>query len=952
MLADGSAGAAGPPSGWPMSTAAGAVAAQSAGPGVARRCAEFSRYYRRTAPRLADWGVPHWTGLDAAQHDALLMRLLERHDVGTALRIARAALMCRLIEAEIGCGTPVDDATAAISRFAERAVGLAAAAARDDVAARLGGRPLRVDGGGAAAPAQLLVAGMGKLGAGELNVSSDIDLVYLYDVDGEVVPGGASHHEFFARVGRRLTQLLQDVTEHGFVFRVDTRLRPNGDEGPPVCSLDMFEQYLTVQGRPWERFAWLRARLLDTADAAERDAYARAAAEWQSLVTPFVYRRYADFGMIESLRALHAEVRADARARAARNPAASGDIKRSRGGIRELEFFVQLLQLVRGGVAPELRERHTRRALARLAQAGVVEPERARALDAAYDFLRRLENRIQYLDDAQTHNLPSDDADLERLAATMELPGTCGLLCCLNEHRENVAAAFDSLLLTLGGGAKPPCNGKSCGGVGDWQRNLQAMLRDMPQSAGDAAELHDRIVKLLSHRQVQALSDPQRRRLGRVVERSVQAALQQQASGGLGFLGDWLDWLAVHCGRTNYLAFFDEHPQAIARLLALFCACPFAAKYLRRYPGVVDELVAREATAAFDAQAYRATLAERLDAIERAYPNDAEPVLDALRRAHQVEVFRLVLRDIEEQRPVEAVSDDLSALADSALQVALDACWKTFAGAHRAAPRLAAIGYGKLGSKELGYASDLDLVLIYDQDTDDPPDVGGLYTQFAKRWINWLTAHTSAGRLFDIDTRLRPNGNAGLLVTSLAAFDAYQRGRGGNTAWTWEHQALTKARFVAGDACIGAAFEAIRRAVLAAPRDAQALRAEVLAMRARIRAAHHRRAGWFDLKHDPGGLVDCEFAVQYWILAHGAERPELLANSGTIALVGAAARCGLVDADTAAAAQAAYRALRARQHRLKLAGSDYAQVPEGELQAERDAVRALWRAALGADAAS
>jgi [glutamine synthetase] adenylyltransferase / [glutamine synthetase]-adenylyl-L-tyrosine phosphorylase len=412
----------------------------------------------------------------------------------------------------------------------------------------------------------------------------------------------------------------------------------------------------------------------------------------------------------------------------------------------------------------------------------------------------------------------------------------------------------------------------------------------------------------------------------------------------------WLEWLSAHASRTNYLAFFDEHPQAAERLMRLFSVCGFAARYVRRFPSVVDELLAPQATERFDARAYEALLTTRLNAIEAEHANDVEPLLDALRRAHQLETFRLVLRDTELKPPVEEMSDDITALAETTLQTSLQACWRSFALKHRATPQFAVIGYGKLGSKELGYSSDLDLVLIYDDDDASTQDVGAVYTQFAKRWINWLTAHTGSGKLFDIDTRLRPNGNAGLLVTSLEAFERYQLGRGDNTAWTWEHQALTKARAVAGSVKIGEAFEAIRCKVLRAERDTQALATEVKAMREKMHAAHTPQAGVFDIKHDSGGLVDAEFALQYWILSHAHAQKALTANTGTIALLGVCADLGLITHSKTQAAQQAYRKLRAEQHRLKLAGAQYAQVPDDQFKAERAAIKTIYDAALGSSA--
>jgi [glutamine synthetase] adenylyltransferase / [glutamine synthetase]-adenylyl-L-tyrosine phosphorylase len=946
----------------------------------------LSRYFRRTQPQLARWQAPSTATLSEQLHkarraahgsddintkslrahvQALLNDAEQRHALPHALRITRQALQCALVEHDCAAtenpASALDATTATLSTFAELACERASEAACATLSERFP-RPSQTDG--AAQP--LLVAGMGKLGAGELNASSDIDLVFLHLDDGDT--SGMSHHEWFSRAARHTAQMLNEATEYGFVFRVDTRLRPNGDEGPSVCSFGMLDQYFTAQGRPWERFAWLRARLLGHGKAVPT----LACSDWQQVVLPFVYRRYADFGMVESLRALHANIRTDAKARALRNPAASRDVKRSRGGIRELEFFVQLLQLVRGGVAPELRERHTRRAIARLCAAGIVEKERAAQLDAAYTFLRALENRIQYLDDAQTHSLPTDDADLECLAHAMGEANVCELLCKLDEHREHVASAFDSLLLTLGADTnqRTSNNGcRTCGGSASNKTKLEdthtptTYAPDAAYNArnehytnssiSDNARISESVNLLMRQPGVVRLSAPHHLRLSRIVQRSERFVQEENTSDHAALIAAfeaWLEWLSAHASRTNYLAFFDEHPQAAERLMRLFSVCGFAARYVRRFPSVVDELLAPQATERFDARAYEALLTTRLNAIEAEHANDVEPLLDALRRAHQLETFRLVLRDTELKPPVEEMSDDITALAETTLQTSLQACWRSFALKHRATPQFAVIGYGKLGSKELGYSSDLDLVLIYDDDDASTQDVGAVYTQFAKRWINWLTAHTGSGKLFDIDTRLRPNGNAGLLVTSLEAFERYQLGRGDNTAWTWEHQALTKARAVAGSVKIGEAFEAIRCKVLRAERDTQALATEVKAMREKMHAAHTPQAGVFDIKHDSGGLVDAEFALQYWILSHAHAQKALTANTGTIALLGVCADLGLITHSKTQAAQQAYRKLRAEQHRLKLAGAQYAQVPDDQFKAERAAIKTIYDAALGSSA--
>ncbi|MDD4881974.1 MAG: bifunctional [glutamate--ammonia ligase]-adenylyl-L-tyrosine phosphorylase/[glutamate--ammonia-ligase] adenylyltransferase, partial [Gallionellaceae bacterium] len=844
---------------------------------------QFSRFYRRHAGRFDDvlalWpqGIPSRAELDAAtialqQHGAALP---------AALRRVRNALMLRLIEADLG-GAPLEAICIGISDLAESVVAAGLHAAHAELQPRFG-TPRTASG----EAAQFLVVGMGKLGGRELNVSSDIDLVFVYDDDGET-DGSAplSNREYFGRVVRALVPLLSDVTGDGFVFRVDTRLRPNGDSGPPVVSLAMLEEYFLVQGREWERFAWLKSRVVSPLDTPQA---ARAAQGLAAVVEPFVWRRYLDFGMLEALRALHRQIRAEATKRAAARPDKANDVKLGRGGIREIEFTVQLLQVVRGGRMPQIRERATLPALQRLVAHGLLQAVAAERLAASYRFLRRLEHRIQYLDDAQTHSMPSEDADLHALAWAMGFvddaaqqragcPKGCKLLRELDNVREFVASEFDALLH----------NGPQCTGCSKPPESMDAVRHRLAKAglAHDATVA--RLKALETSPRYAALSDTGRLRLLRVLDRVIGMAAERPAAEVC--LARIIDLLEAIGRRETYLAFFAEQPAALARLCNVLETSAWAADYIKRHPAVVDELISPPSER-FNAADYRLDLLQHHAQLTERGRWDAGEGMDLLRQGFHAEMFRTLSRDLAGLIKVEQVADELSALADATVQLALEWCWKELPQRHREQPAFAVIAYGKLGGKELGYGSDLDIVFLYDDSADNAQDV---YAAFARKLVWWLTAHTAAGRLFEIDTRLRPNGNAGLLVTSVEAFDGYQRGRGSNTAWTWEHQALTRARCCAGDLAIGARFEAIRTAVLTTRRDADALRTEILAMRQKVADGHPNHSGLFDVKHDPGGMVDVEFAVQFLVLAHAADYPQLTADLGNIALLGMAEALGLL----------------------------------------------------------
>ncbi len=908
--------------------------------------AGHSRFVQRVRRRygaelaLLPPGLPGFDGITG------LVRALQAggRALPAALRVARQLVVERLAELDIEHGAALADITGAMTSLAEATLEIALAQAEADADERHGA-PLDAAGQRVA----FWIVGMGKLGARELNVSSDIDLIYVYEVDsdGEGQTTGArptSLHEYFSFVAKRLYTLIGDTTDDGFVFRVDLALRPNGNSGPPVVSLAMLEEYFQVQGREWERFAWLKSRVV-----APRSAVASGRAlQLRSLVTPFVYRRYLDYGVFESLRQLHRKVRDEAQRRAAGRPERANDVKLSRGGIREIEFTVQLMLVVRGGHFPEIRTRSTLRALARLAARGLMKPETAAKLAEGYTFLRRVEHRIQYLDDQQTHLLPTADEDLRWIACSLGLAchpaddrDTCAMLDRLGEIRELVAGEFDALLRE---GATPNAgNGcRSCG-PGPLAIDSEALLDKLP--AGLAA----RVRPFAALARVQALRDESRLRLGRLVQAAAKGVAEGSCSEQAAIR--FVDWVEPLLRRESYLALLVERPEVQRRLLRLLGLARWPMQYLMRHPGVIDELAdERLQRQRFDRAAFTAELEERHDAWERAGEADEDKLLDTLRRAHHAEVFRTLVRDVEGELTVEQVADDLSALADVLLDITVRWAWARHRQRHRETPNLAVIAYGKLGGKELGYGSDLDVVFLYDDGAEaeaaDPGRAQEVYAGFARKLITWLTLRTAAGELFDIDTALRPNGNSGLLVTSTASFERYQVGRGSNTAWTWEHQAITRARCAAGGAPLAAAFEATRRAVLTAERDAAALRDEVRGMREKVRAGRPVPAGRFDVKHSPGGMMDVEFAVQYLVLAHARTHAGLLDNVGNIALLQRAEGAGLLPAGVGHAAADAYRDLRRTQHTARLDEAP-TQFDPALLAAQRDAVLALWRAVFG-----
>lgn len=858
-------------------------------------------------------------------------------DPGPALRRLRQLIQMALMERDVRQQAPLAEVCCAVSEVACFAVNTALRHLAQELT-QVHGLPLDADG----KPQDLLVVGMGKLGGNELNVSSDIDLVYVHR-DGGRTQGDAQGqgridtHEYFHRLARKLTGLISEVTADGFVFRVDTRLRPNGDSGPLTVSLSMLEQYFFEQGREWERFAWLKSRVIADSGLAGLDARTRDEASLSEIVTPFVYRRYLDFAAIDAMRDLHRLIRTEAGRRDRLKDQRDGggiDVKLGRGGIREVEFCAQLFQVVRGGRDSGLRDRRTLQILDTLAQRRLIETETARELGDAYTLLRRIEHAVQYQEDAQTHRLADDPAVRARVACML------GMMPEAFDHRletarARVAEVFDGLLSE----STPNTPQHPTQGSGG-----EAALRVDTQ--GQA-----RLDALREGRRYRMAKADTRSRIDQLIEQALREGLtletaQSPDAAGVArteWLGRLIDLLETVAGRPAYLALLVQFPGAYRQLLRMIGQARWAADYLTRHPVVLDELLDGQILQGADLQAWERDLRQSIALMRLPGGEpDIERQMDLLREGHHAQVFRLLTQDLAGQLTVERLSDHLSELADRVLSVALDQAWQQVRHRHRAVPAFAVIAYGRLGGKELGYASDLDLVFLYE---DDDPMAQPAYSLLAQRLSGWLSTRTAAGLLFEIDLRLRPNGNAGLLVSSLSAFETYQR----ESAWVWEHQALTRARFAAGDVALGERFERLRRDLLALPRTLETLRQEVRNMRRKMLEGHPNRSADFDIKHDPGGMVDIEFIVQYLVLAHGRTHPDLLDDAGNIALLERAAQAGLIESKEAQACAQAYRDFRKRQHLLRLNDARYARVPQDTFTAHREAVRGLWQSLIGKD---
>lgn len=857
-----------------------------------------------------------------------------------ALRRLRRRVLLTLIARDATGRADLSEVVGTMTALAELAIQAAVAAQARELAA-VHGMPVSADG----VPQDLIVVGMGKLGGGELNVSSDIDLIFVYDEDGETqgenLRRRISNHEFFAQLGRRLIALLNDLTVDGFVFRVDMRLRPNGSAGPLAVSSAMLEEYLMAQGREWERFAWLKGRVVSAPVFASAAQFEAQCGVLEAIVRPFVFRKYLDFGAIAALRELHKLIRAEAARRVAGRGDRADDVKLGRGGIRELEFIAQTFQIVRGGRELGLRSKSTLQTLKTLAALGVLPAATCEQLATSYVFLRNFEHALQYVDDAQTHLVPADSAARERVARLLGAASAAAMMAEYRAVQKLVYDVFDGVFVDpTASEDEAPFVLHNVQGVAD----DGALIEDLrTRGFADPVATAQRLRAVLDSRRVQATTGPARTGLERLLRRALQTAIERSRETGAAHdigpdqhFARFAQLADVIAGRSTYIALLNQFPQAFDKVMRMLAASRWATDYLVRHPILLDELLdQRLLEHEPDWPSWSAAVGQQLAEAD----GDHERQMNLLRDAHHAQVFRLLVADLDGRLTVERLADHLSALADTTLTLAIEYAWRSLSRRHRDVPRFAVVGYGKLGGKELGYESDLDLIFLYD---DEDQAAAEAYSLLARRLMTWLTAQTSSGKLFEIDLRLRPDGNAGLMVSSFEAFARYQRNEDGHGAWPWEHQALTRARYSAGDSAIGERFEAERRRILMQLRDTRRLCTDVLEMRARMLDGHPNPTALFDVKHDRGGMVDVEFIVQFLVLAHAHEHSELVRNAGNIALLHIAGRLQMIDASLASEVADAYRTLRSIQHRLRLNGAERARVAPQEVEREAAAVTRLW----------
>ena len=793
-------------------------------------------------------------------------------------------------------------------------------------------------------PLELMVLGMGKLGGGELNFSSDIDLVFLFPEHGETHGSRAlEHEEYFARLGRRVAQLLGTVTEDGFVYRVDLRLRPFGESGPQVVSFDAFEDYLQQHGRDWERYAYVKARPVHGA-APFDDLY-------RNVLRPFVFRRYLDFSVFESLREMK-----DLIAREVERRELQDNVKLGPGGIREIEFIVQAYQLIRGGGDPRLQTRSLLTALPLLAGNKLLSATAVDELGDSYRFLRRVENRLQQRNDEQTHELPQDEAGRVRLAYSMGAAGWPDLEAQIARHRERVSGHFRRLLF---GPEDPDASA-------DVVRALETILErgtdqarlESLRAAGlrDPAAILERLDQLRDSGYLRRLDETGRRRLQTLMSRLLQAIAGEQHEAVV--LSRLLHVVERIGGRTVYLALLNENKAARQRLVELCTQSQFLADQIAAFPLLLDELLDERL---FESTPTRTELAHDLRArMAGADAADPEREVDLLRQFQRAAVFRVAVPDLTGRLPVMKVSDRLTDIAELIVGEALELSWGQIVARHgvpgygpadsaTSQAGMIVVAYGKFGGIELGYGSDLDLVFLHDsagefQATAGPAvvDNGVFFLRLVQRLVHLLTVHSAAGRLYEVDTRLRPSGKGGLLVQSITGFNDYQR----SEAWTWEHQALLRARAVAGPPALRERFESVRRDILRFGIRRETLREEVRKMRERMRSELSRSTtGQFDIKQDPGGITDIEFLAQYWTLRWCDRYAELVTYSDNIRQLESLASIDLVPQATVDLLTGAYRAYRQRMHHLSLDKADTV-VPEAEFAAVREQVSAVWREAM------
>lgn len=833
---------------------------------------------------------------------------LDDPDFAGALRRYRRRGSLALIVADVLQRARVAETLLAATALAERCIEHALQRAEAELLPRFG-QARHADG----RPMRLAVIGMGKLGGGELNFSSDVDLILTFaeagDTDG---PRRLSHEEFFTKVGQRLAQLLGDVSVDGFVARVDYRLRPFGSAGRLAWTFDAMEHYYQREGRDWERYAWIKARTI----AGDREGGAALI----DTLRPFIYRRYLDFTAIEGLREMKSRIDLEVDRRDL-----DGNLKLGPGGIRECEFMVQLAQLIRGGREPRLRTPSFYRALGAAIESGFLTADEGDSVRQHYEFLRRVENRVQMFADEQTHALPQDPQARQRIAATLGYSDVTALELAISKVRHAVSTLFQRVL-------DPPARNKPLRLGEELTETPAQLIEHFGSSVAEA--FHSLLNSLAVRRMDTAAKSRFERATPRLLhEANLQALTDPQVER-------LLRLLYAIAGRSSYLSLLAERRGARERVVEVFKRSSFLAERVIAHPLLLDELLDERQGKDFD------PAREFAQHLARAPDDDPEALLTALNEARQSTLFRIGLDWLAGRLDPLACSQALSKLAELCIHHAYELVRREHEAQHgRLGDGLLVVAYGSFGGAELGFASDLDLVFLYcdvsdEQQSDGPRplDRARYFARMAQRLLHWLGTSTRAGSLYEVDMRLRPDGAKGLLVSSLSTFDDYQQTR----AWTYEQQALVRARVVCGADRGRQRFAAIRAGVLAKAREAEALHAEVRSMRARWRQELDRSDhAHFDLKQGEGGLVDLEFFLQRLVLVHAAQHPALLDTTETTALIHQAHALGLLTASVAEVLDAGHQAWLQRALDCTLDGRPRVIATNPDVQARAEAMAKL-----------
>jgi glutamate-ammonia-ligase adenylyltransferase len=860
-------------------------------------------------------------------------------NLGRELRLFRRREMMRIIWRDFSRQTPMLGTTRDTTLLAEACINIALKYLHPITREELGAPIGRSSG----TEQQLLVIAMGKMGAYELNISSDIDLIFVYPESGETQGGrrSVSNQEFFVRLGQKLIAALDRQTADGFVFRVDMRLRPYGQSGALVLNFDALEEYYLSQGRDWERYAMVKARVV-SGDPAEAQAL-------QQMLQPFTYRKYLDFGAIESLRETKRSINREVSRKGMQD-----NIKLGSGGIREVEFIAQTFQLIRGGRNKRLQTQSLYQALNQLAEDNVLDRAEQQSLWSAYEFLRNTEHALQGMADKQTQRLPIDDLGQQRLARLMEQSDWQQFYEQLQSHRHQVSNSFKAIISDSAETADPNSELRP---EQSWSTDLRSsdilpylhkLSYQQPQEL--AAVLDD----FYQSRAVQALANLPRTRLESLMPRLLEACadLENNQQTFLRVLG----LVQRILRRSAYLALLVENSQALQQLCILCERSSWIADELVAYPALLDELLdSRTLYTAPDKQLLRDQLRQQT---MRIASDDMEQQMEVIRYFCRSYALRVAACEVTDMLPLMQVSDYLTWIAEAVVEHVVNIAWDQLVASHGLpalitagatnshTPGFIVVAYGKMGGIEMGYKSDLDLVFLHSGDprrqTDGPRSIDSstFFMRLGQRIIHLLATSTASGMAYEIDMRLRPSGNSGMLVSSLAAFEKYQR----EDAWTWEHQALVRSRVVAGDTELAAAYELVRKNTLQQKRDTQLLSAEVREMREKMRKHLGKDAkdGKFSLKQGSGGIVDIEFMVQFAVLAWSHDHPQLVRWSDTIRILESLAQCGLFSEQDALRLIDAYKRFRSAGHRAQL-HNQLAEIALSEFVVEREHVAQQWR---------